>query len=210
MVRRKQINSMKKKLLLPLSLLLALFYANAAVHTVNSGNFYYSPSALTVAQGDTVIWVNDGGFHNVNFDLNTITSVSFGNPENFQSTATSDDTLYQHTFNFTGDYSYDCSVGPHAANGMTGTLNVIASSSVNDANKLNTAFSFYPNPAENVIQFPYFDKIDQVAIFSVTGQKVLETRTVKQQLNLSGLSTGVYMIKIISNDASKTTKLVIK
>lgn len=201
---------MKKKLLLQLSLLLALFHANATVHTVNSGNFYYSPSALTVNQGDTVIWVNDGGFHNVNFDLNTITSVSFGNPESFQSAATSDDTLHQHIFNFTGDYSYDCSVGPHAANGMVGTLNVIASTSVNDVNKLNTAFSFYPNPAQDVIQFPDFDKIDQVAIFSVTGKKVLETITVKQQLNLNGLRPGIYMIKISSKNISRTTKLVIR
>ena len=55
----------------------------AATHTVNSGSYYYSPSSLTVNVNDTVVWVNDGGYHNVNFDINTITGTSFNNPVSF-------------------------------------------------------------------------------------------------------------------------------
>jgi len=101
--------------------------ASATTHVVNSGNFYYSPSTLTISVGDTVRWVNDGGTHNVNFDINTLTGTSYNNPESFVSTATSAMLIYEHVFNIPGVYGYDCSVGSHADNGMTGTITVLGS-----------------------------------------------------------------------------------
>lgn len=91
-------------------------------HTVSSGNFYYSPSTLNINIGDTVFWINDGGFHNVNFDVNTITGSSFNNPESFMSTPTSSVDIYSYVFTINGTYNYDCSVGSHAANGMIGSI----------------------------------------------------------------------------------------
>tara|TARA_B100001250_G_scaffold213982_1_gene183535 strand:+ start:9337 stop:15732 length:6396 start_codon:yes stop_codon:yes gene_type:complete len=111
--------------------------AIATSHTINSGNFYYNPSSLTISIGDTVTWVNDGGFHDVNFAVNTITGVSYTNPESFASTATSSDTLYTHVFTIAGTYNYDCSVGAHAANGMVGTIIVTANSGCTDPNAIN-------------------------------------------------------------------------
>ena len=57
-------------------------------HTVNAGGYYYVPTNLTVNVGDTVNWYNDGGFHNVNADINSITNESYNNPESFISSAT--------------------------------------------------------------------------------------------------------------------------
>ena len=91
-------------------------------YTVSSGNFYYYPSILTINTGDTVHWVNDDGFHNVNFDISTITGSSFNNPESFISTPTSSYEIYSHVFSIPGSYDYDCSVGSHAANGMVGSI----------------------------------------------------------------------------------------
>ncbi|MEC9303802.1 MAG: fasciclin domain-containing protein [Bacteroidota bacterium] len=107
-------------------ILIALFVANIAnsqtTHLVNSGNFYYSPTNLTINVGDTVTWINDNGFHNVNFDINTITGNSFNNPQSFISTPTSNTNMYTHVFTVAGTYNYDCSVGQHAANGMVGSI----------------------------------------------------------------------------------------
>ena len=36
-------------------------------------DFYYTPQSITIDVGDAVHWINDNGFHNVNFDINTIT-----------------------------------------------------------------------------------------------------------------------------------------
>ena len=111
-----------------LPVLLAVFFANLLssqnVHYVNSGNYYYTPSSLTINVGDTVKWINDGGFHNVNFDVNTINGSSFNNPQSFISAPTSNSDMYTHVFTISGTYNYDCSVGQHAANGMVGDITV--------------------------------------------------------------------------------------
>jgi plastocyanin len=96
--------------------------------TVNAGNFYYAPTELTINVGDTVYWVNDGGFHNVNFSTNTVTGNPYNNPESFVSNPTSDTEIYSYVFNTAGTYQYDCSVGSHAANGMIGTIIVLENS----------------------------------------------------------------------------------
>ena len=96
----------------------------ATTHQVNSGMFYYTPSELTINVGDTVVWINDGGTHDVNGNINSITGNSFNNPESFDSPSTSTvgATIYTHVFNTEGTYNYDCSVGSHAQQGMVGTI----------------------------------------------------------------------------------------
>ena len=109
------------------SLLLAFFViisSEADTHYINTGNYYYSPSNTTIALNDTVIWINDGGYHNVNFINSSITGTSFGNPISFISAPTGASTIYQHIFTTLGSYTYDCSVGSHAAAGMVGSIEV--------------------------------------------------------------------------------------
>lgn len=119
------------------SIICTIFISSSIIatnHTINSGNFYYNPNSLTIEIGDTVTWINDGGLHNVNFDLNTITGLSFNNPASFISQPTSAAILYTHVFNVAGTYNYDCSVGSHAVNGMVGTIivNQVVSNTVYD------------------------------------------------------------------------------
>ena len=113
-----------KHLLRTLFLSLISLTAFATVHQVNSGMFYYTPSELTINVGDTVVWINDGGTHDVNGNINSITGNSFENPESFDSPSTSTvgATIYTHVFNIEGTYNYDCSVGNHALQGMVGTI----------------------------------------------------------------------------------------
>ena len=60
-------------------MLLTCFFASslsATIHTVNAGFPYYSPSSLNINFGDTVEWINDGGTHDVNADVNSQTGLS--------------------------------------------------------------------------------------------------------------------------------------
>ena len=41
----------------------------------------YAPSMLTIEQGESVAFVNLGGTHDVNGDVDSQTGMSFGNPE---------------------------------------------------------------------------------------------------------------------------------
>ena len=131
-----------KKISTLLTAILFVFSLNAQnSYTVNAGNFYYYPMTFNINIGDTVHWVNDGGFHNVNFDINTLSGASFNNPVSFVSTPTNDVELFTYVFTVAGSYDYDCSVGSHAANGMVGTIIVNASSSLEDLSVSNKVLS---------------------------------------------------------------------
>ena len=123
-----------KKLFL---VLFTCFFASsisATIHTINAGGYYYTPSSLSINFGDTVEWINDGGMHDVNADINSQTFQSFGNPVSFQSSTTNitNAIIYTHIFTVAGTYNYDCSVGAHAAAGMVGTITVAPSNSIYD------------------------------------------------------------------------------
>ena len=106
--------------------ILSIFTINthATTHQVNAGMFYYNPSSLTITVGDTVVWINDGGNHDVNGNISAISGESFNNPESFSSPATNVQgaTIHTQVFNLIGTYEYDCTVGNHALQGMTGTI----------------------------------------------------------------------------------------
>ncbi|MBL6646230.1 MAG: hypothetical protein ISP55_07250 [Flavobacteriales bacterium] len=99
---------------------------DGADHTIFAGNLYFSPENLTIEVGQTVAWINEGGFHDVNGAVSAITGDSFDNPEVFSLPAVSGnaDGVCMGTFTFTvpGTYNYDCSIGSHAVSGMVGTL----------------------------------------------------------------------------------------
>ena len=94
-----------KKIITFLLSLLTIFTVNGAHYYIDASNYSYSPSSLTIVQGDTVTWTNSQGYHNVNFDVSTISGNSFNNPESFVSAATSSNTIYTHVFNIPGTYT---------------------------------------------------------------------------------------------------------
>ena len=117
--------------------LMALFFGNQLVAqdnpcgvegiVVEASNFQYAPAALEIEAGQTVVWVNVGGTHDVNGLASTL-GEDWNNPETFYiGTATGNMDgvcLGSHTFTVEGTYDYDCSIGSHAANGMVATITV--------------------------------------------------------------------------------------
>ena len=121
---------MKNILLILISLPITLLAQTS--YTINAGMPYFNPNELNISVGDTVYWINDGGNHNVNFDLNSITGLSFNNPESFVSTPTTSADIFSYIFTIAGTYYYDCSVYGHASAGMTGKITVNSMNSINE------------------------------------------------------------------------------
>jgi uncharacterized surface protein with fasciclin (FAS1) repeats len=117
---------MKNSILLLQLFLFATLSVQSETIQVTAQNFSYTPANITINVGDTVVWTNNGGTHDVNGEINSITENPFNNPESFDSetTSTIGSVIYTHVFTTAGEYNYDCSVGSHAANGMVGTINV--------------------------------------------------------------------------------------
>ena len=96
---------------------------------VSASGLSYTPQDLNIEAGETVVWVNYAGTHNVN-GMSSTTGAAWNNPESFMLptvTGTSAGVcIGSYTFTEPGTYQYDCSIGSHAASGMVGTVTVTA------------------------------------------------------------------------------------
>ena len=126
-------------LFLRLAACAALFFSAAAVPAtaqpnpcgtdgpvIATSSYQYLPNYLEVEAGTTVAWVNFSGFHDVNGDVSTLSGESFNNPVPFSLSAVggtmAGTCMGTITFDEPGTYSYDCSIGNHAQQGMVGTI----------------------------------------------------------------------------------------
>ena len=100
-------------------LLLALITCglySQTMHTVNAGSMYFDPQDIVIDEGDSIEFINDGGFHDV-----VITS---GPEMLYLPSCSGPCTIGVLVFNSPGSYEYECSVGSHASQGMVGTITV--------------------------------------------------------------------------------------
>lgn len=72
--------------------------------------------------------------------------------------------------------------------------------------------SFYPNPVTNgkIYITSKFSGDREISIFDVLGKKIFQTTQNMKELNISTISSGVYIIKIREGQATLTRKLIIK
>lgn len=99
-------------------LLLALIVVPARAqtsHMVDVTNNDFTPAQLTISAGDTVVWTNSEGNHNVNGTQTTYPS----NPESFGNDVGVGWT-FSHVFTLPGTYDYQCD--PHVDFGMVGQV----------------------------------------------------------------------------------------
>tara|TARA_B100001059_G_C17502979_1_gene412019 strand:- start:57 stop:653 length:597 start_codon:yes stop_codon:yes gene_type:complete len=79
------------------------------------------------------------------------------------------------------------------------------------AKEFSSKIQLYPNPTEHVmyIENNSSEKIDQVGVYTITGQQIL-VENKAQQINLSSLNTGIYFVKITTEGGISFTQKVIK
>jgi hypothetical protein len=67
---------------------------------------------------------------------------------------------------------------------------------VNSINLTNNAISVYPNPAEDMLYIASNNTTTDVAIIDVVGNLVKEYKNAGQSVNVSDLTTGVYIVRV--------------
>jgi hypothetical protein len=72
----------------------------------------------------------------------------------------------------------------------------------------NLKFSMFPNPATNLLNIELEKDLQSLEIYSLQGQKVLTGS--EKQINISGLSAGMYMVRVQDVDGGVATQKLIK
>lgn len=76
-------------------------------------------------------------------------------------------------------------------------------------NVLASSVLMYPNPVKNILNLSFpLKTITKVEIYSVIGKKVLEFNQNLEKINIEDLSSGLYLIKVFSDDISFATKFI--
>ena len=72
--------------------------------------------------------------------------------------------------------------------------------------------SVYPNPAtgDRIYITTKYNNDKEITIYDVLGKKVLQTILSSKELNISSLTSGVYIIQIKEDDVVATRKLIVK
>jgi hypothetical protein len=111
-----------------------------------------------------------------------------------------------------GEYSYQVSaVYEHCESNLTDPINIIVTS-IRDIQ--TDSYKLFPNPAKNELQVTS-DKlhIENVVIYDVFGRSVLShtaNRTPHTVVDVSSLPSGMYFVKITSENGTATKKVIIE
>tara|TARA_R110001592_G_scaffold313768_1_gene589221 strand:+ start:1750 stop:2328 length:579 start_codon:yes stop_codon:yes gene_type:complete len=191
-----------KKLLLSSFLLTSTLIFAQTKYTVVVENFSFTPANLVITQGDTVVFDNVQGFHNIDGAQATYPS----NPESFDNSGDgSAPWTFQYIFNVPGEYDYRC--GIHTTS-MFGTITVNTSTSVKEINPLTS--NSYPNPTTGIINLSRNKTYTQVDVLNNIGEIVLTKNSPQRSIDVSNLATGTYFMKLYTKDVSTTEKVVIQ
>ena len=190
--------NMKYKLLLIL-LFTNLIYSQTT-HQLN-WNMSSTNQQITIAVDDTVTWTWGSGTHNLR---------STGGVEMFDSGYYGPGYQFSHTFTVPGVTTYICD--PHP-NSMYGTVTVTATASVGEQDIFN--FNIYPVPAYDIINI-FLDNItkDQISIevYDLLGRQNISTisnvTNGKTSLNISGLTRGIYVVKVTKGTTASVKKFI--
>ena len=90
--------------------------------------FTFNPDTVNISAGDTVRWTWVSNLHSVSSGPQCFPDSQFCSPNDmacFPGTLSNTGTVYQHTFNTPGSYSYICIA--HCFLGMAGVVNVTGS-----------------------------------------------------------------------------------
>jgi hypothetical protein len=72
------------------------------------------------------------------------------------------------------------------------------------------SFKYYPNPVTDILTVSYSNAISDVVIYNLLGQQVVSVKpnATQTQVDLSGLTAGTYLVKVTSDEVTKTVKVV--
>lgn len=120
------------------------------------------------------------------------------------------DTTATMVTGLSNDTAYEFSVAVIATNNDRsgyGSDTATPSSSVSAEELTHSAITFYPNPVDNALQIQFPGTDFHLQLFSASGQLVMDINN-KKVIDLSQINTGVYILKMTSENKVYTSKIM--
>ncbi|MCX6165408.1 MAG: T9SS type A sorting domain-containing protein [Ignavibacteriae bacterium] len=204
---------MKKTVLFILITFFISTFSVATTRIINVQNFSFSPNSLNAFVGDTIKWVWVSGSHTT-----TSTNIPLG-ASFWDSPITSVNTSFSYKILLLGTYNYKCT--PHESMGMTGVINVLASS-ITQSENVTLTYTLkqnYPNPFNPTTNISFSipkSEFVKISIYNEIGKEIetivnenLNEGSYTVNYNASKLSSGVYFYKISSGDFNETKRMLL-
>ena len=85
-------------------------------------------------------------------------------------------------------------------------LNTLSTEDVN----VNELFTYFPNPVSNNLTIRAQKNIQNVAVYNILGQEVLNNipNTVESTVDMSNLKTGAYFVKVTIDNKTETIRII--
>ncbi|GAA4291486.1 T9SS type A sorting domain-containing protein [Aestuariibaculum suncheonense] len=167
-------------------------------HNLNWDTTVGSELNLTINVGDKVIWTwTDNSPHTVESKP--------GSAENFSSLIlTGEGSSFEHTFVSIGTNPYVCGVHPS----MGGTITVEQALSNEEFSIKSISLS--PNPAKDflTLNIPNSVNLKTVSIYNILGKEIINTSYLGNKINISNLTSGMYLLKLSTTDSNITKRFI--
>lgn len=124
-----------------------------------------------------------------------------------------DSTYETHTETFTPTATDTYYFGFHAYSEALNALmldDISITTALSNVDFTASDFKFYPNPVKDVLTLSYIQNISNVAVYNLLGQRVIENviNSNTTQVDMSGLNSGSYLVKVRFENHTKTIKII--
>lgn len=173
---------------------------------IGAHEFMDLPICTLVCPDDIIVAIPDGQSeievnYEVNFDCDNEVGVELVLVEGLISGSDFPlgETLVTYSLEYEGEVLETCSF----------LVTVETELGINDLD--NKGVSFYPNPVNDVLNISYKNTIENIVVYDITGKQVLEIKqndTKSVKINMSGLTSGVYLARIVSEKLTQSFKII--
>ncbi|WP_262151781.1 T9SS type A sorting domain-containing protein [Chryseobacterium foetidum] len=123
-----------------------------------------------------------------------------------------------------GNYLYTTGSGVYSINATTGATSLLVSGGYQYLKALDLTLSvsevkkeikakIYPNPTSGIVNVSTENEIESIIIYSLNGQ-ILKTEKINREkkvsVDISGIPSGTYLLKVKTNNGEKTLKIIKK
>lgn len=201
---------MKKIFTIYLAMIGLSFNSMAVTHTVQVGNFQFTPSDLSMNLGDTIQWMWHDGNH-----TSTSTQIPIGAAA-WDADMNSNSPMFTYVPAVAGSYNFVCS--PHASMGMGGHFNVVNTSGISEvaaqtilSNIAYTGGSLHVNyeiPVATQLSIELYDIIGNHVV-TMLSEARQPAGSYQENYDVNGLRSGIYMFCLRTSETTLSRRILI-